>query len=114
VTGSAGMQRDRAHERDMITSAARAWKVDGSRIAQLADTRAMDGPVRIEGRDLAWEAIEECADGCNYIAWLMLWIAIYRPTDLDAGEALAHLGHALGAFAYAHEQLQRVRALLAG
>jgi hypothetical protein len=109
-----GMPRDAGYERELIAAAARAWGVDGSRVAELAHTRAHDGPVGVAGRDLPWEAIEEAADGCNYIAWEMRRLGLHRSDDLQAGEAHAHLGHALGAFAFAFHELQQARALLKG
>lgn len=105
------VNRDPIRERDLTDAAARPYGVSGDRLNTLADMRAVDGPVRTDGRDLIREALEEAADGRNYAVWEMMRLANETPDrdDLAIGRAHESLGLALGAFAAAFHHLRQAR-----
>ena len=105
------MNRDQIREREITAAAARMYGVDSDRLCTFADMRAVDGPVRTDGRDLIREALEEMADGRNYAVWEMLRLALEPPErdDESVGRAHQHLGLALGAIATAYHHLRVAR-----
>lgn len=104
------LARDLRHEVGVTAAAARHFQVSADSINAMAGARALPGPVRVEGRDLCREALEEAADGRNYICWLILHMTYSG--HRNASDAMVHLGYALGAFCYAFHELERAQKLL--
>lgn len=105
--------RDIQLERELTRQAAeRAQVTDVDGLSAFAEARAGHGPVRgAPDRDLMLEAIEEFADGRNYVVWEM--VEQYRDPDTMNIDVLAALGDALRSSAVAFDALTRARALKA-
>jgi hypothetical protein len=106
--------RDVTFERDWTSCVAQAAGHDPSRLNGFAEQRAGSGGVcGAAGRDFGLEAMEELADGRNYLVWWVEELLRTDPKGELAGEVIAAIGRAGVALVTAWHEVEQARALAA-